>query len=83
MPRRFVERCEAISIRGNVRSHIFGSLLVDRLNPFDARLAELKVASGHPTERDSRYDWPRIGFTDKEEVTAIVFELKAFLGVGS
>ncbi|MBH3331993.1 hypothetical protein I5L56_20390 [Pseudomonas oryzihabitans] len=43
---------------------------------------QLKVASGHPTERDSRYDWPRIGFTDKEEVTAIVLELKAFLGVG-
>lgn len=44
---------------------------------------QLKVDSGHATECDSRYDWPRIGFTTKEEVTPIVLQLKAFLGVRS
>jgi len=44
---------------------------------------QLKVDSGHATERDSRYDWPRIGFTTKEEVTPVVLQLKAFLGVCS
>ncbi|WP_309739976.1 hypothetical protein [Pseudomonas sp. SORGH_AS_0199] len=44
---------------------------------------QLKVDSGHATERDTRYDWPRIGFTTKEEVTPLVLQLKAFLGVRS
>ena len=44
---------------------------------------QLKVDSDHATERVSRYDWPRIGFTTKEEVTPIVLQLKAFLGVRS
>lgn len=44
---------------------------------------QLKVDSGHATECDRRYDWPRIGFTSKEEVAATVLQLKAFLGVRS
>lgn len=44
---------------------------------------QLKVDSGHATERDSRYDWPRIGFSEKAEVERVVLRLKAFLGVRS
>jgi hypothetical protein len=45
--------------------------------------AELKVASGHATERDVRYDWPRVGFSEKEGVRFILLQLKEFLGLRS
>jgi len=44
---------------------------------------QLKVDTGHATERDSRYDWPRIGFSEKAEVELIGLRLKAFLGMRS
>ncbi|WP_323148458.1 hypothetical protein [Pseudomonas oryzihabitans] len=41
--------------------------------------AELKAMNGQATARDSRYDWPRVGFSTKEDVECIVLRLKQFL----
>lgn len=42
---------------------------------------QLKLESGHATERDRRYDWPRIGFSEKAEINLIVLRLQEFLGL--
>ncbi|WP_295461195.1 hypothetical protein [uncultured Pseudomonas sp.] len=42
---------------------------------------QLKLENGHATERDRRYDWPRIGFSEKAEVNLIVLRLQEFLGL--
>ncbi|WP_338544517.1 hypothetical protein V6W80_13475 [Pseudomonas benzopyrenica] len=42
---------------------------------------QLKADSGHATECDSRYDWPRVGFSEKAEVRLIALRLQEFLGL--
>lgn len=40
---------------------------------------QLKVENGHATELDIRYQWPRLGFSEKEDVEFIVLRLKRLL----
>jgi hypothetical protein len=44
-------------------------------------LAELKATNGRPTERNLRYDWPRVGFSNVEEAQFIALRLKHFFGL--
>ncbi|KIQ07291.1 hypothetical protein RU03_26565 [Pseudomonas simiae] len=44
-------------------------------------LAELKAANGRPTERNLRYDWPRVGFSNIEEAQLIALRLRYFFGL--
>jgi hypothetical protein len=44
-------------------------------------LAGLKAANGRPTERNLRYDWPRVGFSNIEEAQFIALRLMHFFGL--
>ncbi|TCQ92614.1 hypothetical protein [Pseudomonas sp. JUb52] len=39
----------------------------------------LRVANGHAIARDGRYDWIRVGFSEKQEVAFIALQLEVFL----
>lgn len=42
---------------------------------------ELKAVNGRATERNARYNWPRVGFSNEKEVHFIVLRLKQFFGL--
>jgi hypothetical protein len=44
-------------------------------------LRELKATNGRPTERNLRYDWPRVGFSNIEEAQFIAVRLQHFFGL--
>jgi hypothetical protein len=41
-------------------------------------LADLKATNGRPIERNLRYDWPRVGFSNIEEAQFIALRLQHF-----
>jgi len=44
-------------------------------------LTELKSVNGRPTERNIKYDWPRVGFSNIEEAQFIALRLRHFFGM--